>query len=160
MGGKLVINLLPFTSGRIDSEETKRKTKRGKPRVSDRLGKLKETRLSHAYLQQSHLTIGERGDQGPRRGSAGSGVGTSVHLASMRGLWAHITAFGPHSALSSGRTSSISQKKYSFIHSFIQYLLNPLWGDSGGHNRTFTLAYLAHVDSVPRSLASIIHGPR
>lgn len=48
VGGKLVINLLPFTSGRIDSEETKRKTRRGKPRVSDHLGKLKETRLSHA----------------------------------------------------------------------------------------------------------------
>ena len=129
MGGKLVINLLPFTSGRIDSEETKRKTRRGKPRVSDHLGKLKQTRLSHAYLQQSHLTIGEQGDQGPRRGSAGSGMGTSIHLASMRGLCAHITAFSSHNALSSGRTSSISQKKYSFIHSFIQYLLNPLWRD-------------------------------
>ena len=43
MGGNLVINFLPFTSGRINSEETKRKRRRRrKPHVSDHLGKLRD----------------------------------------------------------------------------------------------------------------------
>lgn len=71
VGGNLVINLLPFTGGRIDSEETKRKRRGRKPRVVDHLGKLKETRLHHFYLQQSCLAVGEQGARGPVRGQLG-----------------------------------------------------------------------------------------
>ena len=45
--------------------------------------------------------------------------------------------------------------------SLIQCLSNLLWRDSRGQNGTCTLgAFLAHVESFPRSLASIIHEPR
>lgn len=80
MGGNPVINLLPFTSGGIDSEETKRKRRRRrkKPRVSDRLGKLKETRLTYLYLQQSCLTLGEWEASVPSVVSR-CGVSTSIY---------------------------------------------------------------------------------
>ena len=75
VGGNLVINLLPFTSSRIDSEETKRKRRgrgRKKPCVSDHLGKLRETRLNCLYLHQSCLTIGDQGVGGSVRGQPGA----------------------------------------------------------------------------------------
>lgn len=68
--GDPVINLLPFTSGRIDSEETRRKRRgRGrKPRVIDHLGKVKEPGLHRLWRQQSCLAVGEQGARGPVRG--------------------------------------------------------------------------------------------
>ena len=54
----------------------------------------------------------------------------------------HCIRFSQHSVK---REYFIHFTEEVFIHSsFIQYLLNLLWRDSGGHDRTFTLAaYLA-----------------
>lgn len=155
MGGNLVINLLPFTSGRINSEETKRKRRRRrKPRVSVHLGKLRGRAKPFIPSAKLYLTVGEQGGKGLVGGQLGvvwapafpehlqwACLHTLLHLV--------LTA-----TLSSGLISPASQKKCcSFIRSIF---IEPLWGDSGGHDRACPpAAYLAQMESIPRSLASM-----
>lgn len=120
VGGNLVINLLPFTSGRIDSKETKRKRRRErKPRVVDHLGELKERRLHHFYLQQSCLAIGGQGAGGlvPRQlGVLWAPASPSIHHAGL--TVTSVRTFGSHHTLRNGLISPTSGRH---IDSFIQY---------------------------------------
>lgn len=146
VGRDLVINLAPFTSGRIDSEETRRKRRRRKPSVSDHLGKLKETRLKHLCLQGCCQPQESRRRR-PGQGSAGSGVGISIYGASRMIPCVHFSAFG---------SPNHSVKWAYFTHVTEEHLLNPLWRDRGGRDRACPpAAYLAQMESFSRSSASL-----
>lgn len=159
MGGKLVINLLPFTSGRIDSEETKRKTRRGKPRVSGHLGKLRETRLSHAYLPQCCLTIGEQETKAPVGGQPAVAWAPAL-IRCPAGPVLTPLRLVPYNACQVGALHPFLTEETlipSFTHSvFVESALRQSWIERELHS----VAFLAHVESFPRSLASIIHEPR
>lgn len=77
-GGNLVINLLPFTSGGIDSEETRREKK---PRVSDHLRKLRDK--AKPFIPPAKLPYFTRARRlRPLLWSARCGMGTNLYGAS------------------------------------------------------------------------------
>lgn len=113
-----------------------------------------EAKLNRLYLQRSCLTVGEQGGKGLVGGQLGVAWAPAFteHLR-----WAHVHTLLRlvlTATLSSGLISPTSRKKCcSFICSIF---IESLWGDSGGHDRACPpAAYLAQMESVPRSLASM-----
>lgn len=157
VGGNLVINLLPFTSSRIDSEETKRKRRgrgRKKPCVSDHLGKLKETRLNCLYLHQSCLTMGDH-----RESEALSEVSRELWAFTVHLLWTwlfvYVTAFGLYSLSVKWAYFTHFTVVHSFTHSF--FVESPLERQQWTRDSLPSWSILSSSDGEtwPKSSASI-----